>query len=522
MSEASTGGTGAGRDELAEALGRLGFPLDGLPWEELEELGEYVLAQADAFMAENADEVAPEAGRDARPRRPSPTEDPLNAILHWCDVPGTGDGPLRGVRVAVKDIISVAGVPMTSGSAMFADAVPTRDAEVVRRVLAAGGSVVATTNLEDMCMSAGGETSAYGTTLNPFDLTRTASGSSGGSAAAVWYDGIDVALGTDQGGSVRLPASWCGVLGLKPTFGLVPYAGIGSMDRSLDHCGPLTRTTREMATLMDVLAGPSPDDSRQAGTPGFDQDFGRAVAEAPDDLRGLRVGVVREGRHSGTPGAEGTDAAFLGAVEQLRELGATVDEVDLPEHAQGNRIMFAILVEGLAATAYSLGEGRHWRGGYRPDLAAGFASAIHERGHLGNLTYLAMVGVGEHLRVARSGEVYARAQNAIPRITAGYDRALSERDLLVMPTAVHAAHLAAPDVGPVQRAMRGWSMVGNTNVHNATGHPALSIPMAEHDGLPVGLMAVHRRGHDAELLRVAATIESTLGWRPAGGPAPLG
>ena len=150
--------------------------------------------------------------------------------------------------------MALAGVPMTCGSRILEGYVPSRDAVVVERLLTAGAEIVAITNMDDLAFSGGGDSSAYGATLCPFDLERTAGGSSGGSAAALWYEGVDAGLGTDQGGSIRVPAAWCGVVGLKPTHGLVPYAGIVGIDRTFDHAGPMARSVEAAARLLDVIA----------------------------------------------------------------------------------------------------------------------------------------------------------------------------------------------------------------------------------------------------------------------------
>jgi amidase len=185
-------------------------------------------------------------------------EDPLNAIVRRCSVRDAGvrGGPLQGTRVALKDNISIAGVPLTGASAALRDYVPSEDATVVKRILAAGGEIVAVTNMDLLSCSAGGESSIYG-------LSRAAGGSSSGSAAGLHYDWIDVSLGCDQGGSVRVPASWCGVVGLKPTYSLVPYTGILGLDATFDFCGPMGHTVTDVATLLQVIAGPDGADPRQ-------------------------------------------------------------------------------------------------------------------------------------------------------------------------------------------------------------------------------------------------------------------
>ena len=232
--------------------------------------------------------------------------------------------------------------------------------------------------MDDFAFSGGGDSSAYGPTRNPFDLSRTAAGSSGGSAAALYYDGIDAALGTDQGGSIRAPAAWCGVLGHKPTHGLVPYTGIAGIDATFDHVGPMTRTVEDAARLLDVIAGPDPSDPRQAGGVPV-EDYGRAVADAKSDLAGLRVGLVAEGLSDAVGAEPAVVEAMQGVAARLRELGAEVRDVSLPEHATAGAVAFAGFIEGMTALLGGGGNGYHWRGRYAPGFAEALAVALRER-----------------------------------------------------------------------------------------------------------------------------------------------
>src|SRR5207244_2662933 len=172
-----------------------------------------------------------------------------------------------------------------------------------------------------------------------WDGNRTAGGSSGGSAAALFYDGIDISIGCDQGGSIRAPASWCGVLGLKPTHGLVPYVGIAGIDQTFDHCGPMARTVAGAAALLQAIAGKDERDPRQRDVP--DADYMAAVAAAADSLAGVRLGAVAEGFAEAAGVEAVTAAAVRAAAERLRELGAEVVDVSLPEHLQAGGIAFA-------------------------------------------------------------------------------------------------------------------------------------------------------------------------------------
>src|SRR5437773_7337474 len=178
-----------------------------------------------------ADSPAPPEYAERDPgSRPAPGTDPLNAIVRRCSVKGAATGALAGKRIGVKDNIAVAGIPMTCGSRVLEGYVPERDATIVERVLRAGAEIVAVLNMDDFAFAAAGDTSAYGPTLNPHDPRHLAGGSSGGSAAALHYADVDLTLGGDQGGSIRVPSSWCGTVGLKPTHGLVPYTGIVGID----------------------------------------------------------------------------------------------------------------------------------------------------------------------------------------------------------------------------------------------------------------------------------------------------
>jgi amidase len=511
--------TAVTKADVATYAARAGFPVDEIDMDELTDLVGFVWESVERFRAMSGALLpAPTVTVPRSPGRLADrTEDPLNAVIRWVDVAGAAEGPLAGKRLAVKDLFSVAGIPMTIGSDIPSDYAPTEDAPVIARLLEAGATIVAMTNLENLALSGGGETSAFGPVRNPFDPTRAASGSSGGSAASLSYAGVDIALGTDQGGSVRLPAAWCGYLGLKPTFGLVPYTGVASLDRTVDHVGPLTQNVDDMAVMMDVMAGPHPSDPRQP----LDQpvlDFAGAVAAAGDDLAGLRIGVVTEALTIAEDGHEGrveTVTAFGEAMDRMRALGAEIVEISIPEQALAGDVMFAALIEGVAATHWSGGEAHNWPGSYNPAFAQAMHRGFRERGASAPITYQAMVTAGELVRERFDGAVYGEARNATAVLRSAYDAALSTVDIVAMPTATHYAHRIAGDATAAAVGRRGWTMTGNTPIHNVTGHPAISLPAAEADGLPVGVMLVTRHFEDPLLLATAKTYERAYGWLPA-------
>lgn len=501
------------RDDLNELASESHFTIPEA------ETGEYLaLAEYIHSILDQLDERAPAAAQNLSAtrdpgRRPVQGEDPYNAVVRWCSVKADSEGILSGKRVALKDSISVAGVPMTCGSRILDGYVPERDSVVAERVLQAGGEIVAITNMDDLAFSGGGDTSRYGPTLCPFDLTRTAGGSSGGSAAALWYDGVDVAVGGDQGGSIRVPSAWCGVIGLKPTHGLVPYTGIVGIDQSFDHAGPMGRTVEDVATLLQAIAGKHDSDPRQRQVPM--EDYVAAVAHAPDSLEGLRVGVIAEG-FGDAVGAEGSTAgAVREAIDRLRELGAEIRDVSLPEHVQAGDIAFVGFVEGMYALVCGGGNGYHWTGRYWPDLAVAFRDGLAAFGNELSPQVKVTLILGAHLRRHYRGSLYAKAQNLRPWLRSAHDRALADVDLLLIPTTPRLPHVHDPTMSISEHVKRGWAVLANTYPTNMTGHPALSIPAAEAHGLPVGVMLVGRRFEDARLLSVARTYEGRFGWRPS-------
>ncbi|PSQ40659.1 Asp-tRNA(Asn)/Glu-tRNA(Gln) amidotransferase subunit GatA, partial [Halobacteriales archaeon QS_9_68_42] len=246
-----------------------------------------------------------------------------DAFITTAEIEPSGSGPLDGVTVAVKDNISTEGVRTTCGSAMLAEYVPPYDATVVERLTEAGATIVGKTNMDEFGMGTTTETSAFGPTENPAAEGRVPGGSSGGSAAAVADGDTDLALGSDTGGSVRCPAAFCGVVGIKPTYGLVSRYGLVAYANSLEQIGPLAPTVEGAAGLLDVIAGP---DERDATTRGAPADASYADA-ADGDVEGLTVGVLTELLEGAD---EGVQSAFEAALEDLQEAGATTEAVSLP------------------------------------------------------------------------------------------------------------------------------------------------------------------------------------------------
>lgn len=438
--------------------------------------------------------------------RPSQQEDPLNAIVRRCSVKGAKTGKLAGKRIGVKDNVCIAGIPMTCASLVLDGYVPDIDATIVTRILDAGGEITAILNMDNFAFSGGGDTSAYGPTRNPHNPDYLAGGSSGGSGAALYYDDIDLTIGGDQGGSIRIPASWCGVIGLKPTHGLVPYTGIVGIDPTFDHAGPMGRTVADVALFLEVLAGKDPLDPRQYEVPV--QSYTQALTT---DIRGVRLGVVREG--FGTPVSEpDVDAKVREAIKALQDLGAQVQEVSIPAHRGAGGIIWALVTEGMAALMHGNGVGYHWQGLYNVSLANVLGKSLTAQAQDLPPQVKLVVMIGTYLNRAYHSRLYAKAQNQRRALRAAYDQVLEQVDVLVMPTTPMKAHRYDPHLDLKGLIAHGWNMLGNTAPFDMTGHPSLSVPCGKSNGLPVGLMLTGRHFDEATLLRVAYAFEQQMPW----------
>ncbi len=433
--------------------------------------------------------------------RPVADDNFCNAFVRRCRIQGQSEGLLKGKRIALKDSIGVAGMPITCGSGVL-DYTAAEDASIVTRMLDAGGDIVAIVNMDNLAFSGAGDTSFYGPTFNPHRQGYLAGGSSGGSAAALFSGEVDMSIGCDQAGSIRIPASWCGVVGLKPTFGLVPYTGILGYDRSFDHTGPMARNVHDTALLLDVIAGADGRDPHQTSVPR--QEYVNALQRK--DLAGVRIGVLKEG--FGTEGAEAdVDELVRAATRKLAALGAQVSDVSLPAHAAAGGIIWGVFAEGVTATFQSNGQGHHWSGAYDPSLSEAFGRGMQLRGDALPMQCKFNLMLGTYMRTAYHGRFYAKAQSLRAVLRASYDALLRDYDVLVTPTTPMKAHQYRPDLNPEQLVLAGWNMVANTAPFNMTGHPSLSVPCGSSDGLPVGMMLTGRHFDDAGLLAVAHVYE---------------
>ena len=445
-----------------------------------------------------------------RARQPTADENPLNGWSTRIEIAGAPDGPLAGRTVVIKDNICVRGAPLYNGTRMLEDYIAESDATVVERVLTAGATIIGKAHCEYMCGSGGSHTSAWGHVRNPHDPSRSAGGSSSGCAALVANGEADLSIGCDQGGSVRMPASFSGIVGMKPSHGLVPYTGIVPIDPTIDHAGPMTATVTDNALLLSVLAGEDGLDPRQHGPR-----VGDYLGGIEDGVTGLRIGLVTEG--FGQVGAEkDVDQCVRAAAESLRSLGAEVEDVSIPFHRSkgtvgGAPAWLPIAYEGVLRTfCYNHGFGTAGRGFYPLDLMDRMARYQDGTDEMPANIKMFML-LGEHMRTHHHGRYYAKAQNEVIRASKVFDDALSAFDILVMPTTpMKATPLPPADASIELILQRAFEPLTNTAIFDATGHPAMSMPCGKGEGLPIGLMMIGKHYDEATIYRAGRALEVQL------------
>ncbi|HET6550290.1 MAG TPA: amidase [Solirubrobacter sp.] len=440
--------------------------------------------------------------------RPVGDENPSNGWTWKCSIPGAAEGPLAGRTVGVKDNVCVAGMPLLNGSPIMEGYVPREDATVVTRLLDAGAEIVGKTGVPAFCFDGGGLTGYPDPQpVNPRDGAHLAGSSSNGSAVVVVTGEADMALGGDQGGSIRLPSSWSGCCGHKPTHGLVPYTGIFPIELTLDHIGPMARTVADCALMLDAIAGEDGLDPRQIGVSVQDYSGGLQVGAS-----GLRVGLLTEG--FGIPDASEAevDAAVRGVADALAGAGASVEEVSIPMHRDGLAIWNAIAIEG-ATDLMVRGDafGTNHKGHYTTDLVDFYGRARRARGVDYSVTVKLTALLGAYLSDDYNHHYYAKAQNLGRRLRGQYAAALERCDVLLLPTTAMRAMKIPVDGSIVDVLGAALGNLHNTSPFDVTGNPALSVPVSGVDGLPVGAMFVGRHFDDATVLRAGHAYQSLAG-----------
>jgi aspartyl-tRNA(Asn)/glutamyl-tRNA(Gln) amidotransferase subunit A len=417
---------------------------------------------------------------------------------------GSTLGPLAGVPIALKDNINVRGMRTTASSRILERFVPPYDATVVRHLENAGAIIVGKTNCDEFAMGSSTENSAFGPVRNPWALDRIPGGSSGGSAAAVASRCVPLALGSDTGGSIRQPAAFCGVVGLKPTYGRVSRYGLLAFASSLDQIGPFARTVADAALVLSALSGADPCDATTADE--SVPDFTRALT---GDVKGVRVGVPRAFVSLGVD--EDVRVAFEGALDTLRGAGATLVDVELP-HAQ-----YAIPVYYLVCTAEASSNLARYDGvkyGYRATAAKheslkdmysrsrdeGFGPEVKRRIMLG--TYVLSAGYYDAF--------YLKALQVRTLLRRDYDQAFERADVIAIPTTPTPPFRLGEKTGdPLQMYLADVFTVSA----NLAGLPGISVPCGfSPDGLPIGFQLMGRMFDEATVLRVADAYEGSTDW----------
>jgi aspartyl-tRNA(Asn)/glutamyl-tRNA(Gln) amidotransferase subunit A len=393
---------------------------------------------------------------------------------------GNGAGPLTGVPVAIKDIIHMDGLPTRCGSPAYPGEPSERDAAVVARLREAGAVMVGKTTTHELACGVSSPPAA-----NPWDTARLPGGSSGGSGAAVAAGVVPMALGSDTGGSIRIPASVCGIAGLKPTFGRVSRAGVEVLAWSLDHLGPLAATVEDCAATLQVLAGHDPADppTEPSPPPDYSEHLGRGVD-------GLRLGIMATPPFS--PMQEDVEQAFREGVEHLVALGACVVPVDIPDLTLTLAAEFAIV--GSEAAAYHRRLLRE-----TPEL---ISPGIRELFTIGTIMpsthYLKGLGARRIIRDALRQAFNENRLDAVVTPTLPATAALADQEMI--------------DYGVMEEDVTS-SYVRTTAPFNLSGQPALTVPCGfDRDGLPIGLQIAGRPFDEATVLRIGAAYEATTGW----------
>jgi aspartyl-tRNA(Asn)/glutamyl-tRNA(Gln) amidotransferase subunit A len=411
-------------------------------------------------------------------------------------------GLLAGIPIGIKDNLCTKGIPTTCGSHILENFVPPYESTVTQKLGLAGAVMVGKTNMDEFAMGSSTENSAYQVTGNPWDVTRVPGGSSGGSAAAVAADECVVALGSDTGGSIRQPASFCGVVGLKPTYGLVSRFGLVAYASSLDQIGPFGRTVEDAAILLGAIAGYDPKDSTSL------------KVEIPDytkslvpDLKGKTVGVITETFGEGLDSV--VAAAVRKAIEQLKDLGAKVQEISCPRFRYGLPTYYVIAPSEASANlarydgvkyGFRSKDASSLLSMYTQTRAKGFGTEVKRRIMIG--TYALSAGYYD--------AYYLKAQKVRTLIKQDFEKAFESVDVLVCPTAPTTAFKAGEKIAdPLSMYLSDLMTIPV----NLAGLPGLSLPCGfDAQGLPIGLQIISNVLREDLMLQVAYAYEQATEW----------
>ncbi|MGA7074955.1 MAG: Asp-tRNA(Asn)/Glu-tRNA(Gln) amidotransferase subunit GatA [Halobacteriota archaeon] len=409
---------------------------------------------------------------------------------------GELDGRLAGIPVGIKDAISTKGLRTTCASKMLEHYVPPYDAFVIRRLREEGAVLIGKTNMDEFSMGASTETSFFGPCKNPWDLNCVPGGSSGGSAASVAAHEADLALGSDTGGSIRCPASFCGMVGLKPTYGRVSRSGLVSYGNSMEQIGPIARTVKACAVLFEIIAGHDPSDSTSLDIP-----VPRCASRLANDITGLKIGVPLDFFGEGVDPA--VENATRDAIDVLEDLGARVAETSMPSlkyalsayyiqamsEASSNLARYCGIIYG-----HRVERDHDWHRTFSENRASGFGREVKRRVLLG--TYALSAGYYD--------KYYLKALKARTLISADFQKAFQQYDALITPTMPYVAF----EIGEkIEDPLSLYKVDINTVPVNLANLPALSVPCGRKGRLPIGMQIIGDRLKEALLFNIAWQFE---------------
>lgn len=422
-------------------------------------------------------------------------EDRYHAFLTVCNKPPHGSGTLAGIPVAVKDNISTTGIETTCASKILKGYVPPYDAHIVERLKLAGAAIAGKTNMDEFGMGTTTENSAFGPTLNPCDPTRVPGGSSGGSAAAVAAGMVPMALGTDTGGSIRCPAAFCGIVGLKPTYGRVSRYGLIAYANSLEQIGPMATNVSDVSRLMQVIAGYDRRDTTS---------YDRPYTHTPrSDITGLKMGIPREYFGGGVD--PDVAAVVKRAIARLEEMGAVSVPCSIPSMEYALAAYYVICTSEASSNLARFDGVRYgpavdtkksWHDAYREVRRAGFGTEVRRRIMLGTFA----------LSSGYYGKYYAKAQIARENVKKDFARILSDVDVIVGPTMPTIAFRLGEKSDPLSMYLSDILTVPA----NLAGIPAISVPCGKSAGMPVGLQVMGRPFEDERVVDVAFAYEQAV------------
>jgi amidase len=481
-------------------------------------------------QADDDTDYVPTVDVDRFPRKdvhfPDRTQNSHGAWAWKCTVSDevTNGGKLAGKTFALKDNVALKGVPMLLGTDFIKDFVPDCDATVVTRILEAGGKILGKAVCENMCHSATSHSSSTGIVENPFAKGYSAGGSSSGSGVLVALGEVDGAIGADQGGSIRVPASNCGIVGLKPTFGLVPYTGCGSNEPTNDHLGPMTRSVLENALFLEAIAGNDNIDDRSFAAPRPSNiPAYSSITNLPTSrpLAGKNIAVITESL--AMPGLDPrVIGTFRAAVARFVELGANVEQVSIPLHSKGAAIWTGVSKAGgfLSKTTGAFGRRGH--------QMLGLNGLLHPMGQANwDNAYSSTKNI--YLNGLYATQKFplllAKATNLSRQLRDAYDDALERFDVLLTPTLPYVATShAAPDATPLQQIAKQIGLTSNTAPFNQSGHPVLALPigklevlegpgLADKVKLPVSMQVIGKWWDEMTVLETAYAWERANDWK---------